>query len=90
MVSTRMKLAVAVILLPLALAACGGIDRNALYTDLETKLAGIGASDTQMTCILDYIKTMTDDELKDLNQDTPSDAVQTKVTASITGCMAAG
>ena len=89
MVITRMKLAVAVVLLPLALAACGGIDRNALYDELETSLSGIGATEPQMTCILDYIKTMTDDELKDLNQDTPSDAVASKVTTAITGCMTA-
>ncbi len=90
MMISRMKIAVAVVLLPLALAACGGIDRNALYEDLETKLSGIGATDTQMTCILDFIKTMTDDELKDLNQETPSEAVNTKMTSGVTKCMVAG
>lgn len=86
---TRIKIAFAVVLLPLALAACGGVDRNALYEELETRLAGIGASDTQMTCIIDFTKSMSDDELKDLNQDTPSEAVQAKMTTAITDCMLA-
>jgi len=90
MAIARMKLAVAVVLLPLALAACGGVDRNALYEELQTKLAQTGISDTQLTCVVDFVKTMSDDELKDLNQDTPSDAVQSKLTTAVSGCITAG
>ena len=92
--TVRMKAMSLVLVLPLALAACGGgggTDRNAIIDKAMAGLTSGGdVTDAQKTCLTDFLKTLSDDELGAIDSEVaPAQEVQDKITAGLVNCATA-
>ena len=91
----RSRLAVLAVacLLPLTLAACGGgsasDQRAQLLEELRTEMAGSGAPESMITCVEELLNGLSDDEISQLAEDTPTDETKTKVEDGLMACATA-
>lgn len=78
------------LLLPLALAACGGSSSNAIrdeaVAEMTKQMTDSGASQTQIDCAVNVVKSLSDDDVNALDSDTASTEVEDKFFADIMAC----
>jgi hypothetical protein len=93
MARSRLLVIAAACLLPLSLAACGGgsasDQRAQLIEELRTEMADSGAPESMMTCVEELLNGLSDDEIQQLVDDTPSDETKTKVEDGLMACATA-
>ncbi len=94
MARSRLVLLAAACVLPLTLAACGGgggasEQRQQLLEELRTEMADSGAPETMITCVEELLNGLSDDEINQLAEDTPTDETKTKVEDGLMACATA-
>lgn len=90
---TRMKALSLLLAVPLALSACGGSSSNAIrdkaIEDMTKQMTESGASQTQIDCMVDVLKSLSDDDVNALDNDTASTEVTDKFMADSVACATA-
>ena len=93
--TVRMKSMALVLALPLVLAACGGggggTDRDAIIDKAMADMTSGGdVTDAQKTCLTDFLKTLSDDELGAISsEEAPAQEIQDKITTGLVNCATA-
>lgn len=90
----RMTAVAAILILPLALSACGGSSssdvRDKAITDMTKSLTDSGAPQTVIDCMTNLMKNLSDDDVTNLDKDTASQELKDKFMADSAACATAG
>lgn len=88
MTRARTAIIAASLALPLVLGACGGgSDRAELIDAAKSALTEAGLPAEAQECVMEFINTLSDDELKALDTEEPPQELQTKVISAMTDCV---